>query len=382
MATPARYEQSASCQTAVGETMPPTLILPRQRDGGSFSTEYTAGASSPASLPFSLEVSDWQELPNRYDVGVGLTETSLVTVADTDSNFRKPSRFIIRKIIPDTQRFATSVDMMPPLGTRVNGYNTYIARKLAQQGIHTRIVGTNQTKGYSMLHDTQATMAILRADDQRSFLGAASCTPNTSLDLGYSMGEMKAFAKQSLAPQFGWNIVMNKGIDPCVAEQLGYNQLMTKEMLSYYLADAALVPKNIFHNILETGLSQTVARSRRWMGTVSLAPCFASNTYDKWSTILTGEAGTFLKHAAKDTPVVLHSFDGSKLNHRDAFEAQLADFPNASFVHEKGRHLSAACASAVGNLVRSIGLSLELIESGASKRDIVEASSQPILPRR
>lgn len=375
MANPSYIEKMADCRPAAMELVPALDQIPRQRDGGSF-------ISAPGQLPFAMQVSDWQELSTDYARGVGLIETSLVSVRDEYEHFSTSSRFIMRKIIPETQRFATSVDMMPPLGTRVNGYNTYIARKLAHQGIHSRIVGTNQTRGHSLLHDAQANLVILKADDERSLLGAASCTPDASVDLGYSMGEMKAFAKQVLAPYFGRTVLLNKGIDPCVAEATGYADLLTKEMAVYFAADAALIPRNIVRNARETGLLSTAARSRHWLKTIGWSAEFAGTTYDKWRTILTGEAGTFIPAAPKDTAIVLHSFNGSQLNHRDVFESQLADFANVRFVHEDGRHLSAVCASAVANLATDMAVSLELIESGASKTDIVDASCQPLLRKR
>ncbi len=374
MATPAYQQQMVNCRTAVMEPSASPIQIPRQRDGGFLNVDQP-------SLPFSLEVSDWRDLSSRYEKGIGTIETSLISVSDTSGHFRQASKFIMRKIVPDAQRFETSVDMMPPLGTRVNGYNTYIARKLAQQGIHTRIVGTNQTHGRSMLHDTQANLAILQADDLRHQLGGLSCSAGVSLDLGYSMGQMKAFAKQVLAPHYERSIVLNKGIDPCVAQATGYGELLTKEMAAYFAADASLIPLNMYRNARDTGMLSTAARSRHWMKSIALTPQFAGNTFDKWRTILTGEAGTFIPVAPKDTAIVVHSFNGSQLNHRDIFETQLADFPNARFVHEEGRHLSAVCSNAVGNLATDLAAALELIESGASRTDVVEASCRPLLRR-
>ena len=197
MATPAHFEQSAACHPAVLELVPPPMI-PYQSDGGFLESRPLVKPK----LPFDLTVSDWQDLPSSYTHGVGQTETSVVTVSDNDNPRHQPSVFVFRKIIPDAQQFATSVDMMPALATRVNGYNTYIGRVLAKHGIHSRIVGTNQTRGFSLLHDTQASVVILKAEERRNALSSATCTPNTSLDLGYSMGQMKALAKQVLAPRW------------------------------------------------------------------------------------------------------------------------------------------------------------------------------------
>ena len=378
MTTFAQHEYMATCQPAVAERLATVSQIPRPRDGGSFYQSQT----NTINLPFDLAVTDWQDLKSSYSKDVGLTETSLVEVTDNDEGAVSRSLFIFRKIIPQYQQSAISVDMMPPLGTRVNGFNTYIARKLAQQGLHSRIVGTNQAKGHSMLHDTQANMAILRADDERNAGSVATCLPDTSLDLGYSMGQMKAFAKQSLAPAFGWNIVYNKGIDPCVARLTGYRELLTREMAAYFIADGAIVPRNMCRQARAEGLQTTIGRAKHWMGTVSVAPCFALNTQDKWRTILTGEAGTFLPNAPTDTPIVLHTFDGSKLNHRDIFESQLSAFSDVRLVHERGRHLSAASPIVVGNIVSDIVSALKLIENGSSKSDLVETTSRPLIARQ
>lgn len=379
MATLAHEVQSAPCHPADVEPVSPQQSNPRQRDGGFLYAVPDSHQAQP--LPFAMHVSDWQERPNIYRRGVGLIETALVSVQD-DGIFGQPSRFIVRTTIPEEQKYATSVDMMPPLGVEVDGYMTHIAFKLAQQGVHSRIVGTNQKRGHTLEHDTQANLTILRAHDMRQAATSANCTPDTSADVGYSMGEMKAFAKQKLAPMFGWKVVYNKGIDPCVAEITSYEDLVTKAMLAYFLADAAEIPKNVYHDVRYTGLLPTARRMRHWLGTASLSLVDLANTYDKWTTIMTGEAGTFLQAAPKDTPIVLHSSDGSKLNHRTIFEAQLADFTNVRTVHEPGRHLSYASALATANIVSDVVTALELIESGASGRDVVDATCQPILRRR
>jgi len=375
MATPMYSPESHDCRTAVVDQAILLDQIPRQRDGGFLDGDTTQ-------LPFDLQVTDWQDLSSRFSRGVGLIETSLVTVSDNHERFRAPSRFILRKVLPETQQFATSVDMMPPLGTRVNGYNTDIARQIAKQGAHVRIVGTNQTRGRSMLHDTQANLEILKADDERSSFGGSCCAPNQSIDLGYSMGAMKSFAKLVLAPMYGREVLLTKAIDPCVAQATGYGDIISREMAAYFLADAALIPKNMIRNARDTGVLKTMRRASHWSETVGFSPDFLGNTYDKWRTILTGEAGTFLPAAPIDSAVVMHSFNGSKMNDRDTFESQMFNFPNARFVHEDGRHLSAACATAIANLALDIALSLDLIESGASKYDIVNGSVRPLLGKR
>lgn len=376
MATPMYFPESLSCKSAVVDQAFSLSQIPRHHDEGFLIN------GTERELPYDIEVSDWQNLSARYDRGVGLVETSLVTVKDRLQRFQKPSRFVLRKVLPETQLYGISVDMMPPLGTRVNGFNTDIARQIAKLGAHVRIVGTNQTRGYSMLHDTQANLEILKADDQRSSFGSLSCTPNQSVDLGYSMGAMKSFAKLALAELYDREILLTKAIDPCVAKATGFKDFLSKEVALYLVADAALIPKNLIKNACESGAIKSMHRARHWSGTVSYSPEFIANTIDKWLTILSGEAGTFLPSAPVESPIVVHSFDGSYMNDRDIFEAQMENFPHARFVHEKGRHLSAACVPAIANLAVDITASLSLIESGASKTDVVNGSIEPILRKR
>lgn len=353
----------------------PLRLLPRPRDGDFYS-------QSSAQLPFMLAITEWQDLSRRAIPGVGTQETALVTVEHERHDFRTASRFVLRTILPENQRFDLAVDMMPPLATRVNGYNTYIARKLAAAGMPVRIVGTNQTRGHSMLHDAQATLTILDAADGSYSYDARPYQAGQSIDVGYSMGAMKDNAKLALAPLFGRTIRLSKQIDPCIAEPVSMSDVVSLDTAGYLLRDAAEIPRIFLESVRETGWKRTSRRMRQWIGTIGLGPAYSLTSADKWRTIITGEAGTFLPAVPVETPIVMHAFASSRLNHSAVFERQLSGFLYARVLHEPGYHLSAADHRVIENLVEDVVTAQELIREGAPKAELIRALARPLLAKR
>lgn len=323
-----------------------------------------------ATLPYELGIAEWSEPRIKYDKGIGNIETSIATLDDG-------SRYVFRKITPSEQRWDTSVDFSPPLATRVKGYNTYIARKLAQRGLPSRIVGTNQSRGFNLLHDTQAMLHILKQDDTDS-----TCTPGESVMIGYSMGKMKELIALGLAPLMGRDIKISIGLDPCLANKVDYEkEAEDLPGLVLYLGREALELPYIFgKNLLNDGSPiRTLRRAQHFVDTVGFGPKFAQNTYDKWNVIATGETGKHLGNIPSESVIIIHFFGNSHFNDTETYKEELAKHPYFRAIHEEGYHLSGANPEVIGRVVGKTELGLELLEQKVAKRDLADALTDPIL---
>lgn len=363
------HEQYSPCSPMNAEIL---KFVPRPGDGEFLNRPV-------GELPFAMHVSDVRPLSDRTIRGVGRQITSLVEVSDSLGIFEKPSRFVHREIEPEQQRYDIAVAMMPPLATRVKGFNTSFAREVAAAGMPAVLTGTNQTRGHSLLHDTQATLEVLNFFDRQ----AGRCyRPDTSIDYGYSMGAMKDSAKLALAGFFGREVALSLQVDPCVAERLRQRSLIKPALAGYFLRDAAEVPRITIKNAAEEGWLRTAGRLRQWCGTASADPRFLLNTADKWRTIITGEAGTFIGGIPREQAMVIHAFTKSRFNDCTVFEEQLANRPFARLIRQDGYHLSAASPRVTKNVVDDLKTAQELLRQGAPKTELVRALARPILSRR
>ncbi|HUY85011.1 MAG TPA: hypothetical protein VMU97_00685, partial [Candidatus Dormibacteraeota bacterium] len=296
---------------------------------------------------YDLQIADWQEGKPKFDKSVGEVWTSVVTLEDD-------SRYVFRKTVPLEQAWETSVDFSPPLATRVNGFNTYIARQLSKRGMHSRIVGTNQSHNFNLLHDAQATLHILNEDDRRQERpGRQTSAPGESLMIGYSMGQMKELAELGLAPAMGRDIVASIGLDPCLGEKVDYGQELRNlgcslKLLNYLGREALEIPKGVISSLFEErDPVRTLLRIRHLAGTAGLSPAYFSNIADKWKVLATGETGKYLDKIPNDAIIVIHFFKDSYFNDSEFFESALGGRPFFRPIEEDGLHLSGARSSVV-----------------------------------
>ncbi len=320
-------------------------------------------------------IADWSE-PKQHSIpGVGLVSTSAVTLEDG-------SNFDFRKIVPEAQASGISADFMPPLGTAVGGFNTYVGHQLAKAGIHSRIVGTNRANGHTLRHDAQAALAILWEDDERTAHNQ-TCEPGKSISLGYSMGTLKALALIGLAPAMDRSVELALCLDPGPAKKIDYTPLEALKFAAWSAEQAAEIPKIFFESWQDTTLPRTLARTRHLVPTMSLHPKALWNTVDKLHTITRGEACSFPAAIPQDAAMIIHFFNSrASYNHPETYQALLKGHPNVRFVLEKGAHLAGARMSAVRALVAKTAHGLQLIEQGTSRADLSEALSYPILRPR
>lgn len=325
-----------------------------------------------ASTPYSKEpeIANWRLL-DRYQLDdVGEVETALVEMDDA-------ARYIFRRITPNVLRSEISVDFSPPLATRVDGFNTYMAVKIAQAGLPVRIVGTDQTHHRTLDHAAKATHKILHHADSDD-----RCSPDESVLIGYSMGAMKGMGMLANAEHAGRNIRFMLGIDPCLANALDYTKYSPAKLATYFTRESLELGRILFDDLMHDSPLNFLKRSMRLMDTVNFSPQFALNFLDKWSMLASGETGKLAEQVPQDAAMVLHFFKGSLFNDHEEFKRILGSRPFVRFVLEDGYHLSGGDPHVVDNIVTKLSKCESLIKDRYGAKELVDEMSGPLLPRR
>ncbi len=362
----AEVNQGLEPAQAAGDNVVP---FPRHADGVFYSPE--AGPT----LPYPMEITDWEPMDVKHKKGVGEVETTLVSFSDR-------SKFVFRTTAAENPMSPVMVDITPPLMTHVNGFNTRLAEMMAKSDISSRIVGTNQARGFSLLHDAEAALLILQRDDterakQHGF------NPNQSVKTGYSKGIMEGLGELVIARGIGRDIKATLGLDPCMAQKIDYEQ-EAKEALAVvlYLAREGLEAVNMVGGELIRGRpDKAIKKLHQGVVTFMPTPKHLLNQKDKWDTLASGETGTFPSLIPEESVIVLHFFGGSRYGQAAVFEDKFKDHPYFRSIHEGGYHLTGGKDSVLENVVIKTGRTLELIEQGASKSDLADALCEPVLQK-
>jgi hypothetical protein len=322
-------------------------------------------------LPYDIEVDDWSEPGVKEAKGVGKVETSFVTLTDG-------SGYVFRKTIPEDMKYGTSVDYTLPLSTRVKGHNTYLTRKLAQSGMHSRIVGTNQSPGFSLLHEAQATLHLLNVDDGEN----ETCTPGESVSIGYSMGTMEKLAEFGIAADMGRENKLLLGLDPCLAKKVDYaKELAALPEVAEYLGREALeIPLAFGKALGRESPVRAIKRAAHLVQTVGITPDYYKTLYDKWNIIATGETGTFPASVPPEAAMVVHFFGRCRYNDFPIFkEFFKKGHPNVHLLLEDGFHLSGVDSAVVKEEVKRTAIAQELLAQKVAPGAVAQALSYPIL---
>lgn len=337
-------------------------------------------------LPYDIRITDWDQHVPKYKKGVGQILTSIISMEDISAeqseDSPKKSRFVLQKIVPDEQIWGVSTDYTPPLATRVKGFNTYLGIQLAKAGIHSRLVGTNQEHGHTLLHDAQATLAILAHDDwEQKEQGDITCEPDQSDFTGYSMGKMKLIAMLGLSSQMGREVGVSIGLDPCLVNGVDYQKELADApgLVKYLTSEAKEIPVQMRRNIHPRTLIRDLRRARHLVDTVGITPKFISNVRDKWDVLATGETRTFPPNVPEEAVVIIHFFDGCRWNDSSDYDELFGNHPNVRAIHEDGLHLSGADPEVVGRVVDKNVLALKLMDQKVSQKELADALMEPIL---
>lgn len=328
--------------------------------------------SEDGPLPYDIEIAEWSQPKESWAKGVGAIQTSVVSLEDG-------SRYVVRKTIPHDISWETSVDFTLPLATRVTGYNTYLARKLAESGMQSRIVGTNQAHGFSLLHDAQAALHILRRDDDEQ----ATNIPDESLLIGYSMGTMKGLGMLGLAPIMGRDIKAMIGLDPCLAERVDYQKQLQElpELVAYLGKEIVEVSTTLGSSIRVNSLLPTLNRARHFVSTMGLSPTYVKNVYDKWKVLASGETGGFPAQVPTDAAIVLHFFKECRFNDAAKFRALFEEsgHDNVKIIEEDGYHLSGADSRVVKRVVKKVNLAQHMLAENVPPSEMLAHLISPVL---
>lgn len=328
--------------------------------------------SKEGPLPYEVEIADWSTPKDTFEKGVGLVQTSVVQLSDG-------ARYVFRKTSPTELRWETSVDYTLPLATRVTGYNTYLARKLAQSGMQSRIVGTNQAHKFSLLHDAQAALHILQQDDLQN----PTAIEDESLVIGYSMGTMKALGLLGLASHMPREIKATIGLDPCLADRVDYAKQVDElpELIKYLGREIVEVSMLMCKSLPSLTPLQSLSRARHFVSTMGVSPAYLKNVYDKWKVLASGETGGFPERIPTDAAIVLHFFKACRFNDAARFKNLFPQdtYPNVRIVEEDGYHLSGASSRVVQRVVKKVNVAQHLLAEGVPASEIVNHLDTPVL---
>jgi len=304
----------------------------------------------------------WDAVNTLTKKDVGQIITSKVTMVDN-------SIFIYREINPLNQKVDISVDFSPPLATTVNGYNTYVGIKLAQLGIPSRIIGTDQTHHHSLRHASHASHHILNQAD----LISDNKEKGKSIIIGYSMGAMKAMGMLATAQLYNREIPFALGLDPCLAQKIHYDQINPVELALYTIRETQELGKILINDLFTKSLVGSIKRNRYYLDSINLSPKFVFNVIDKWITLSSGEAGTLAQEVPKDASMILHFFSNSKFNDQLLFREILAKHPNVAIVTEDAYHISGSSNYIVDKVAAKLALAQRLIAENTKPADLINA---------
>lgn len=313
-------------------------------------------------------IDSWKSLKSNHVRDVGYVDTSLVTMRDG-------SRFIYRETIPDLIKYDVFVDFSPPLATRVNGFNSYMAEKIATAGIPNRLVGTDQTHHHSLVHAARATSRIYNEAETHR----ATCKPKESIIVGYSMGAMKAMGMLCIASEYDRKIRFNLGIDPCLAKPVTYLAHTPLEVATYFSKEGIQFGKVFLDNLINEKPSEFVKRTLQFNNTIALSPQFFGNVWDKWKMLATGEAGELAQKIPQDASTVLHFFNQSIFNDRQLFKQLMSNNSNIKIIEEDGYHLSCGNYQAIDKIVHKLVKCEQLLSEEVSNTELLESMSEPLL---
>lgn len=297
---------------------------------------------------------------------------------DTTTRFRDGSLIDLRKIYPKNQQWDRTVDMPLPLALHIDGYADILGRHIADKtGSIVRIIGTNQARGFTLLHDSYASLALLQHDDEQA--GDEVHQAGESIGHGFSMGCMKWLAMLGLAEQFNRNVPALIGIDPCMADQVksGIHANTLPSNLLYFCREGLGIAEATIDDFTHLRPDQALRRALELSKSVGVSPKELRNTHDKLVTLSTGETGRLLPLVPRHATGVIHVLKGSRYNDDETYESNLSG-THLRFHVQNGMHVAPIADRVINNIVEQIETAQHLVEADATPAEIAEELDYPI----
>ncbi|HWT55792.1 MAG TPA: hypothetical protein VN031_02025 [Candidatus Microsaccharimonas sp.] len=320
------------------------------------------------------EVVDWSEPVIELNPYPGV-RSMLTTVFTLDTG----AQHIKRDIMPSHQNYDTKVGMMTALATRVNGFNTLNALRIAAGGSEVSLVGFNQAAAFpsSLSADAEAATLLLGYTFNRR---EQLMNDDRAVVLeGKSRGAMGAFGISAYAAEYGLEVPVSFHQDPCLARQTGVRETLQK-LTPLDLADEVL---EFGHCIKERWDDESpIAYLKRlctMAHTVGVTPNYLLAQIHSGKALWAGEAGSFVKHIPNEQVIIANFFNKNRLNHHDEFEAQIRQRPHGRIIGEKLRHMALMRREVVENGAQSVWTAQALLDIGAEPSTIADVLARPLV---
>jgi|GEM_PF-7061127 len=339
-------------------------------------------ASSTEPLPslrdYGLEIADWRTLKDQKShlpFGVGRIITHLATFSDGSQNK-------VREVLASNRKFGSDFAYSTPLGTDLDGHNTYVAIQGAREGVDTYIFGPPEepTSDQHLSHEAQAfsvAMQTIRTDKAEK--GKES---GTFMIGGYSMAGMKAPAQVHYMNKLGMWVPALNVIDPCLAEEVTWaetKKLMTKAYIGKELLEGH---RAIFSRDEGDSLLHAAKRTAHMATSISIHPRYIRRHIRIGKEIWKGEAGTFPQYVPAGTVYAAHFFEDSRFNHFDVYTAAITAHPYGRVLQEAGLHLTAMRRTVIRNYIGQMVSTQKLVEKGAQPDAMAQILYLPLRPQR
>jgi hypothetical protein len=239
-------------------------------------------------------------------------------------------QFDVGIIEPKRRRTDSRLLIGTAWGTQVLGLNLHHGLGAAQLGAPVTIVGPEKNASVTLAESGRLALAYINYQDHGK---NGFADPTHLMYKGFSRGAMLGFGLQSLAKEFGRQIIFSHLDDPCLAKKLSNLDLSdVAEVMSKGPKELAGTARNISSLILHP------ARRKHYVHTVDLSPRGLRQFVRTGRALFTGEAGDLAAAVPKDAQLHVRFFRQSLANQRREFKRRLAGKPGVSFSDVNGSH--------------------------------------------
>lgn len=300
--------------------------------------------------------------------GVEVVHTYLAHMSDNSQN-------VVRSIVPKDRKFEPPVAYTTPLGTRVNGFNTYVGYEMAQHGMAVDIIGAPQHMGGEahLSHEAHNFAQII------SHMQEVEHSNSAPIIAGMSRGGMEALGIFTYMKRLGNPVMLAIVQDPCLANGLGIIKTSRDMTLEYVTRELAEGAKGILERSDEERLASVAKHIARLGKTMSFSPQYLRTHGRIGQELWKGQAGELAASLPPEALVIMHFYKGSRFNHYQQFQELTADKPYVRTVLQDGLHLTMTRKSVTRAYVKQFVTGQEMLIAGKSPAEIADTLNYPLV---
>jgi len=318
----------------------------------------------------TLDYLDHLNVERNPAPGVEVVHTYLAHMSDNSQN-------VVRSILPKDRKFAPPVAYTTPLGTRVNGFNTYVGYEMAQHGMAVDIIGAPQhmSREAHLSHEAHNFAQII------SHLQEIDQNESTPLIGGMSRGGMEALGIFTYMKRLGSPVMLAIVQDPCLADGLGIvktSRDMTPDYVTKELREGA---KGLLERTDDERLLSVAKHIVHLGKTMSFSPQYLRTHGRIGQELWKGQAGELAGSLPPEALIIMHFYKDSRFNHYRQFQELTADKPYVRTVLQDGLHLTMTRKSVTRAYVKQFVDGQNMLAAGKSPAEIAEALNYPLVSK-